>query len=146
MNNITWSLVGCHIDGWKIKKALPWLLTLNSGIQALKPYNAESTFVHSTRTQRFSKPSKPYIVGIHWKALAEYFLMSTHLLRFQSFFFRFLQLFLFSKLATSSIRVKPYSVVLNFPNQKQFDFEVTVLWEIIRAANLIVGIIPGILI
>ena len=34
----------------------------------------------------FWKSSKPCHVGIHWKALAEYFQMSTHLPRFQLFF------------------------------------------------------------
>ena len=34
----------------------------------------------------FWKPSKPYHVGIHWKALAEHSQMSTHVPRFQSFF------------------------------------------------------------
>ena len=34
----------------------------------------------------FWKPSEPCHVGIHWKALTEYFQMSTHLPGFQSFF------------------------------------------------------------
>ena len=34
----------------------------------------------------FWKPSKPCLVGIHWKALAEYSQMSTHVPGFQSFF------------------------------------------------------------
>ena len=51
------------------------------------------------------KPFKPYHVGIHWIALAEYSHMSTHLLVFQSFF-RFLHNFDLAKLATSSLRVK----------------------------------------
>ena len=34
----------------------------------------------------FQKPSKPCHVGIHWKALAEDFHMSTHLPGFRSFF------------------------------------------------------------
>ena len=34
----------------------------------------------------FRKPSKPCHVAIHWKALAEYFHMSTHLPGFRSFF------------------------------------------------------------
>ena len=45
------------------------------------------------------KPSKPYHVGIHWIALAEYFQMSTHVPEFWSFF----KFFASSKLATSSI-------------------------------------------
>ena len=52
----------------------------------------------------FQKPSKSGQVGIHWKALAEYSQMSTHLPGFQSFF-TFLQNFALAKLATSSKRV-----------------------------------------
>ena len=33
----------------------------------------------------FRKPSKPYHVGIHWKAQDEYSQMSTHVPGFQSF-------------------------------------------------------------
>ena len=40
----------------------------------------------SQKRKNLWKPSKPYHVGIHWKALAEYFQMSTHLPGFQSFF------------------------------------------------------------
>ena len=59
--------------------------------------------------KRLWKPSKPCHVGIHWKALAEYFHMSTHLPGFQSFS-NFLHHFVLAKLATSSIRVKQLSV------------------------------------
>ena len=51
----------------------------------LNPYNAEATFVQSTRTQTFCKPSKPCHIGIHWIDLTEYFYMSTHLPGFQLF-------------------------------------------------------------
>ena len=47
------------------------------------------------------KASKPCHVGIHWKGLAEYSQMSTHLSGFQSFLYHFK----LAKLATSSIRV-----------------------------------------
>ena len=50
------------------------------------PSNAEATFLQSTRTQIFLKPSKPFHVGIHWNALAECSQMSTHIPGFQSFF------------------------------------------------------------
>ena len=36
------------------------------------------------RCKDFGKPSKPCHVGIHWKVLAEYFQMSTHLSGVQS--------------------------------------------------------------
>ena len=39
--------------------------------------------VLSSKAQR--KSSKPCYVGIHWRALAEYFQMSTHMPWFQSF-------------------------------------------------------------
>ena len=86
------------------------------------------TFVQSTRMQGFlcfgdsgrhvltlpmllrllpskvqGRPSKPYHVGIHWIALAEYSQMSTHMPGFHSFFM-FLDHFVLAKLATSSIR------------------------------------------
>ena len=47
------------------------------------------------------KPSDPCHVGIHKKALAEYFQMSTHMPGF-------LHHFVFAKLATISIRVNPF--------------------------------------
>ena len=40
------------------------------------PYDAEATFVQSTRTQGFLKISKPSHVGIHWNAFAEHPQMS----------------------------------------------------------------------
>ena len=55
----------------------------------LNPSNAETTFIQNTMTQNFWKPSKPCHVGIHWKALAEYSQMSTHLLGFRLFFIFF---------------------------------------------------------
>ena len=51
------------------------------------------------------KSSKPCHVGIHKKALAEYYQMSTHLPRFQ-YFSGFLHHFVLAKVTTSSIRVK----------------------------------------
>ena len=90
----------------------------------LNPSNAEASSVQSTRMQtsrRFSKilsnaknfwkPSKPCHVGIHWKALAEYFQLSTHLPGFQSFS-GFLHHFVLAKLATSSMRVNTWHVHL----------------------------------
>ena len=56
----------------------------------------------------FWKPSKPCHVGIHWKALAEFSQMSTHVSGFLSFFM-FLHHFVMAKSATSSIRVKGYA-------------------------------------
>ena len=49
--------------------------------------------------------SKPYHVGTHLKALADYSQMNTHLPGFQSFFNLF-ALFCIGKFATSSERVK----------------------------------------
>ena len=70
-------------------------------------------------------------VGTHWKALDEYFQMSTQLLGFPSFF-RFLHHFVLAKLATSSIRVKLFSHCLTYTNQIRFTeatFDIkTVAW------------------
>ena len=53
----------------------------------INPSNAEATFSQSTRMQRFFlNDPKPCHVGIHMKALAEYYRMSTHVTGFQSFF------------------------------------------------------------
>ena len=60
--------------------------------------DAEATVIQSTRVQRF----KSCHVGIYWKALAEYFRMSSHMQGFQSLF----RFFVLAKLATSSVRVK----------------------------------------
>ena len=57
----------------------------------------------SQKRKNLWKPSKPCHVGVHWKALAEYSQMSTHLPGFAKFF---LNHFVLAKLATSSIRVK----------------------------------------
>ena len=55
------------------------------------PSNAETTFVPKHKNANlFSRPSKPCHVGTHWKALAEYSHMSTHLPGVFSQFFRFL--------------------------------------------------------
>ena len=50
------------------------------------PSNTEATFTQNTRMQRFLKPLKPYHVGMHWIALAEYSHMSTRVPRFQLFY------------------------------------------------------------
>ena len=55
----------------------------------------------------FWKPSKPFHVGIHWLALAEYSQMNTHTPGFQSLF-SFLRHIVLAKLATTNIRVKQY--------------------------------------
>ena len=65
--------------------------------------------------KEFLKPSKPWHVGIHRTALAEYSQMSTHVQGFKSFLKAFLHHFVLAKLATSSIRFKYYlSSVYNF--------------------------------
>ena len=51
------------------------------------------------------KDAKTCHVGIHWKALAEYSQMSSHLSFFSDILYRFLHHFVLAKLATSSIRV-----------------------------------------
>ena len=63
-------------------------------VKELNPFNAEATFVQSTRMQRFWKPSKPCHTGIDLIALAENFQMSTHVPGFQSFFRYFFYLVL----------------------------------------------------
>ena len=57
------------------------------------------------------KLSKPCNVGIHWIALTEYSQMSTHMSGFQ-WFFRIYELFCIGQLATSSIRVKVFCIIL----------------------------------
>ena len=75
----------------------------------INPSNAEATFVHSSRTQRFlRKPSNPCHVGIHWIALAECSQMSTHMPGFLYF--------VLAKLAISSIRVNPFAPVAALRN------------------------------
>ena len=57
--------------------------------------------VHSPNAQKRKnlwKTSKPCHVGTHWKALAEYFHMSTHLPGFR-WFFRFFALFCFGRIS-----------------------------------------------
>ena len=67
----------------------------------INPFDAEATFVKRYKNaENFEKPFKPCHVGIHWKALDEFYHMSSHLPGFQSF-----SHFVFTKLATSSIRV-----------------------------------------
>ena len=50
----------------------------------INPSNAEVPFVKKYKDAKiFGKSAKPCHVGIHWKALAKYSRMSTHLPRFQ---------------------------------------------------------------
>ena len=46
------------------------------GIHRINPSNAEATFAQRTKTQKYLK-TEPCHVGIHWKALAEHYQMST---------------------------------------------------------------------
>ena len=61
----------------------------------LNPSNAKVTFMQASKD--FWKPSKPYHVGIHRIALAEYYQMSTHEPGFRSFFKFFLYLLVLAK-------------------------------------------------
>ena len=61
----------------------------------------------------FRKTSEPCYVGIHWKALAEYSQMTTHVPEFRSFF-KFFASFCNGKLASSSIRVKGLCCLSSF--------------------------------
>ena len=70
----------------------------------LNPYNVKATFIQSTMTQVFWKPSEPCRSGIHWIAFAEYSQMSTNFPGLRSFF-NVLRHFLSAKLTTSSIMV-----------------------------------------
>ena len=54
-------------------------------------------------SEDFWKTFKPCHVGIHWKALTEFFQMSTHVPGFQSFFSGFLHHFVIAKLASRSM-------------------------------------------
>ena len=56
------------------------------GMERANPSNAVTTFSQRQRRKDFQKPSKPYHVGIHWIALAEYSQMSTNMPVFQSCF------------------------------------------------------------
>ena len=51
--------------------------------QLINPSNAETNFVQTQECKDFCQPAKPYLVGIHWIALAEYSQMSTYLPGFQ---------------------------------------------------------------
>ena len=93
--------------------SIPWVWIMHvcsypyfMKIAVLNPFHAEATFVHG-RNMQFWNPTKPCNVGIHWKAHAEYYQMSTHMPGFRSFF-SFLASFCIDqiKLATSSQRVK----------------------------------------
>ena len=79
----------------------------------INPSNALGYF-HPKHTEHknLSKPSKPHHTGTHLKALAEYFQMSTHLPGFR-WFFRVFALFCFGRIiATTSIRVKHWWVIV----------------------------------
>ena len=93
----------------------------------IDPPNAEATFVQYTRTPRILKTIKTQChVGIHWKALPEYFPLSTHVSRFQSFF-RFLHHFVMTKLATSSIRINPLAYLLHDAYAANFENSLSTL-------------------
>ena len=81
----------------------------------INPSSAETNFVQTQGCKDFWKPSKQCHVGIHWKALTEYFQMSIHLPGFQSFSKIFAS-FLLARLSTSSIRVKEvlFSITITF--------------------------------
>ena len=49
------------------------------------PFNAEAISFQGTKLQKCLELSEPCHVGIHWKALAEYYQMSTNVPGFQSF-------------------------------------------------------------
>ena len=74
----------------------------------LNRFHAEATFVHHAEICKMVlKPSKPCHVGIQWKALAEYYQMSSmyphaRVLVISNFF---LLHFVLAKLATNSQRV-----------------------------------------
>ena len=74
------------------------------------------------------KPSKPCHLGIHWIALTEYSLMSTHVPGFQSFS-AFLHHFVLAKLTTSSTRVKLQVTPGNFLISPNWDSEPKQCWE-----------------
>ena len=78
-------------------------------IQGINPFNTKAFSSKAQEHRKFWKSLNPCHVGLHWKALAEYSKMSTHLPGFQSFssFFRII-LYEFKELyiATSSTRVK----------------------------------------
>ena len=73
----------------------------------INPSTAEVTFVQCTKKGKIMKIILN-LSSIHWKALAEYSQMSTHLPGFLSFS-GFLHHFVLTKLATSSISVKSNS-------------------------------------
>ena len=98
----------CQCQHWRVslRAQHTWeTMGINYEVVLHNPSNAEATFNRTIRTQNFRKTSKPCHVGTHWKALAEYSHMSTHLWGFQSFFCFFLYNFVLAKLATCSIRV-----------------------------------------
>ena len=82
--------------------------------QKVNPFHAEATFVHGRKCKKFWKSFKPCHVGIHWKALAEYYQMSTHMPWFKSFS-AFLHQFVLTKSVSSSQRARHYSFLHLFP-------------------------------
>ena len=92
----------------KVYAPLAFFVWLSSLHAYVNPSNAEAILFSKVQGhESLWKSSKPCDVGIHWKALAEYSQMSTHLPGFRSFF-RFLHLFVLTKLVASSIRVNPW--------------------------------------
>ena len=83
----------------------------------------------------FWEPSKPCLVGIHLRALAEPSQMSIHLPGFRSFF---LPHFVLAKLASSSLRVK-WINILFYIHSTSFDStcQQTVLINILWLGNMI---------
>ena len=65
--------------------SLGLLLRIKGNQLVLNPCIAESTFCPRHNIVNNRQLSKPFHVGIHLKALAEYYHMSTHLPGFQSF-------------------------------------------------------------
>ena len=55
-------------------------------VGSINPFNAETILSKAQELKNLWKLSKPYHLGIHWKALIAFSQMSTHLPRFRSFF------------------------------------------------------------
>ena len=73
---------------WTWIRVFPILCFFISSLvdQIINPSSAEATFVQSSTTQDFWKPSKHCCVSIQWIAVTEYSQMSTHIPRVQSLF------------------------------------------------------------
>ena len=76
-------VVDNQIETWAWVWAWVTLVQLAPGMMIHLPSNAEATWNRPRKD--FWKPPKPCHVGIHWKALAEYSQMGTHVPAFQSF-------------------------------------------------------------